>query len=1406
MLVLIISSAFSDPVTVFESDFSSTPTGAFEFIDTDNCMAIAGGIVNTTCQRQSDAIWYFPLNQTVRPPLLIKYKFIDGGAGNAWVGIGLSADNDTQVDSDNTNYILNTGTPDFLNFVGWFADDNRWQGYFTGNNSGVFEKDAHTNQDPASGTKYFHVGYDGTTIWSAMCSDADCSSVDSNYSTTSAYYSANYSNLFIGFDKHSGTAPQGADFDDITVIGEPIAPPPPPPADNNPSGNGSNNYTTRVSIINSDVAWQFNFSDDINLSTLVFGTNITGSWVNDSLVNISSSELTWYSYNVSKSIWPSMWIGNFCGAVWVSDSNSQTTTVESCYNVTEVFLPKTLEINLSLPNHQYNFENNLTVVNITLSEGSVKIGELTLNNYSLCYQESANVSTSCGGYGVGEYTFAGTGCNTDLDKYANATDGDYNTASITTSVFSCNVYIYLKIPENNLNNSVWQIKDDSSRLNITLPDYCYTYNSTHLKLGFTTGSGVINLGCFNSSDERTILSTRTSNLFYEESIYWQLGDNFNKIYVYNISNSSIKLNSTPDSVINIQNDNTKDFYDRNNHSFLAFDINNYGVDLFETVTSYYVFAYTRPYSINFTETSNYSMLTDSGDNIVDDNFPAFVLTNTNYSKVLACYNNTINLTVENSTWIYDSSKNIISVTYESAAGDFTNINWSHNQASSELYLNFTAQCSGNNTVSIEYDEVVPNIAITLPSIPIYYNSSFFPFNYSVTDSYSDLYRINLTLYHEGNGSFAKHGYLWDDLNVSTFSENRQINWSGLSNGYYFVEVCASDDIANSPVMPFYDVTFNKNLFGDKKDELRFTDENLDVDVTVFLEIVNKNDKKFKVKTDKLNVVKHKSNDDKHIVYGGKYPKDEFLKNGKEKDLSFRYRYHSNNNKVLKLVDEGIGLIHVDLGMQNIYYQHKDLLKKGWSIDSYYEGEDVVVQFWMDSYPDIIDFDPVSGGVNFDCVNSSRITKGYYLNISAVHAITAASINDFTIFMNSSLYNSNVSTTNGTVVFPVDNRTYQLTFNSSSYSARTVYLDITGDKNYTFSVIESGTIWLQFFDELTNASITENVTVEFVSDDYSNNFSTGNGSLVVNNLNASDYTIRAYANNYDERFRYVTLLDFDFQSVIFYLLPNSSADLVTVTVYDEITTPVQGARVKLYKYDLSTNSYILVEEQDSNYEGKVRLQMELGDEFYKFMVYYNDVLKKETAPAYYYSDTLSIYINLNEVVGTSFETTIGFNHNLEFQTSSNLFKLTYDDISDTADRVCLNVFTRVAGAKSLYNQTCTIIRDGIIYSGVQNISGRSYLAEVDVTYDDDVVKITELYYTFDTNAKDIFGTNGLFVLLLFTLTVIGLGAMLKSPIAVFLAPIPLIILSAVHIVQFSIYLAIGLEVAAIIFAALVRKNE
>ena len=148
-----------------------------------------------------------------------------------------------------------------------------------------------------------------------------------------------------------------------------------------------------------------------------------------------------------------------------------------------------------------------------------------------CYQETFNVSTTCGGLATGLTRFnasaftGGSAGNSPSDWYNGVWGGDSYVYLSGADVDGTYILINYTKPTWYQNSSIWSVEDYNRRLNLTIPDSCWKHSNTTLAL-WANSSGVYGnaqWGCINGTDYVNLTTKNAaSNRIYEEGMYWDL--------------------------------------------------------------------------------------------------------------------------------------------------------------------------------------------------------------------------------------------------------------------------------------------------------------------------------------------------------------------------------------------------------------------------------------------------------------------------------------------------------------------------------------------------------------------------------------------------------------------------------------------------------------------------------------------------------------------------------------------------------------------------------------------------------------------------------------------------------------------------------------------------------------------
>ena len=153
-----------------------------------------------------------------------------------------------------------------------------------------------------------------------------------------------------------------------------------------------------------------------------------------------------------------------------------------------------------------------------------------------CYQESANVSTSCGGLDTGRYWKMQGPFVADPNNLL--VDGNWST--YVQFGGQSNLHINYTKPSNAI-NAIWQFKTSDGTKNISLPDTCFARTPIEAYVEFEAPlGGDMRFRCLNTTDSIVELGIEEDSLFYEEAMWWDFKINKLKLDYVSDKNNATK--------------------------------------------------------------------------------------------------------------------------------------------------------------------------------------------------------------------------------------------------------------------------------------------------------------------------------------------------------------------------------------------------------------------------------------------------------------------------------------------------------------------------------------------------------------------------------------------------------------------------------------------------------------------------------------------------------------------------------------------------------------------------------------------------------------------------------------------------------------------------------------------------
>lgn len=406
-----------------------------------------------------------------------------------------------------------------------------------------------------------------------------------------------------------------------------------------------------------------------------------------------------------------------------------------------------------------------------------------------------------------------------------------------------------------------------------------------------------------------------------------------------------------------------------------------------------------------------------------------------------------------------------------------------------------------------------------------------------------------------------------------------------------------------------------------------------------------------------------------------------------------------------------------------------------------------------------------------------------------------------------IYNTTIENTTNWTAFYVVNTSLNVTAQSEGYGNRNLEITPAGEDYlpYNITMLLGGYAQFYFYNELTGALMDyATIFLDVISSMDSQNVSTTTGITAVN-LSPTTYTFRYRADGYPERFYYANIIYDMSYTFNLYLLENTSATDVIITLYDQNNNKVEGYTIKLLKYDIVTNSYILRDQEKTDSQGEAIVQAVLFTEFYKFLVADDDgTTRLLTNPAYITATEITLQVNTGDDGAEDFFNTEAVSHSLTFNDATNNFRYTYSDLNGIISQSCLKVYRlTITNSSVLLNTSCLNTTAGTILVDVNNITGYSYKADAYIYYGSEDYFIDSLIHKF--NAVNPLKTGeGAFITIILVVFAAFVG-IFSLPVAVVLVPSVLILAAIIGFIEINIGLLFSLLVIGIVVAVLIQRR-
>jgi len=311
------------------------------------------------------------------------------------------------------------------------------------------------------------------------------------------------------------------------------------------------------------------------------------------------------------------------------------------------------------------------------------------------------------------------------------------------------------------------------------------------------------------------------------------------------------------------------------------------------------------------------------------------------------------------------------------------------------------------------------------------------------------------------------------------------------------------------------------------------------------------------------------------------------------------------------------------------------------------------------------------------------------------------------------------------------------------------------KTINAEMFTNNQIAFDFRNEQTNEPIL-NITYELISNVFSIDGNTTNGTLNLDGLPLGNYELRYESDDFNPRsaFFFIPLGSQFATNRTLYLLNISEGDYYLPFILDENENVVPNSYFQALRWYVLGNDqgeYRVVETSAIDAQGRATLFLEFNTAAYIFRLLQNEtILQTYPTPKYLFAQTEFYRFTTGSQLISSYENLGNFQATLEYVESTNdFFRLQYNDVSDFSSQVCMFVNFRYGNIDNT-TSVCSTAPSATLTQIVNGSATGIYRAWVEVTasIDGTVYQIENLLIDNRSNAGvSIMGAFGLFALFL-----------------------------------------------------------
>lgn len=453
--------------------------------------------------------------------------------------------------------------------------------------------------------------------------------------------------------------------------------------------------------------------------------------------------------------------------------------------------------------------------------------------------------------------------------------------------------------------------------------------------------------------------------------------------------------------------------------------------------------------------------------------------------------------------------------------------------------------------------------------------------------------------------------------------------------------------------------------------------------------------------------------------------------------------------------------------------------------------------------------------NVTCAVAAPLTTSacgnvdFYDSLLQVNATNGTvKLNGFTIqLVNTTIVNTTNYTSEYGIILPtLQGYAYYLGFNKTGLTTSNTVLTLTSlYTNYSFSLVPAPSVNFTLYDEVTNTRITENMTIEIINNEFSENYTITNGSIQRNLSGRVGNTIfRYYNENYQQRDYIIDLDPNTNYNVRLYDILINESQTVTITVVDTSNTPVQNATVSLLRYFVDCNCYRTVQMTQTASDGTGLFFVQAIDGHYKWSIsYLGTTYFLSTTSEQINSDTRNFVISLGSDFYSGWNTLPGLAWTGAYNEVTGALTFTWNDPESVVSGACLDARVLEGIRYVSIGATCAAGASGSAFLVLDNTTDYKYSFSVNTT-NTYTPYITVTTGSIEHPGTNVFGDMGVFLAIAILVVLVTLFSF--SAIATLLVTAAgVIIISFLGIMTFTAAFITGLCVLVLGIALFLMRS-